>query len=119
MHIKTSFGIFILFIVPVVVRAQTLFDILLGINGILQTLFPVAILLATAAFLWGMAKFIARAGSDQGREEGKRIMVWGVIALFVIISIWGIVSFLGDVFGVDEGGTCPPPQIGVNTVSSC
>ena len=29
-------------------------------------------------------------------------MIWGVIALFVMVSIWGIIAFLGEVIGLDE-----------------
>ena len=110
----------ILLLAPSISRAQaTLFDILIAISGVLQSLFRIAVLLAVAAFFWGMAVFIFRAGSEQGREQGKRIMIWGVITLFVIVSIWSIVALLGTIFGVDQGGTCPPPQIGTNNVSTC
>ncbi|MEK7116864.1 MAG: hypothetical protein AAB837_01725 [Patescibacteria group bacterium] len=55
-------------------------------------LIPIAFTLALAIFFYGVAKYIWSAGTD--KDEGKKIMVWGVVALFVMSSIWGIVTFL-------------------------
>jgi len=46
--------------------------------------------LAVVLFFWGIVKFIAQ----DKKEEGKTMMVWGVIALFVMFTIWGIISFM-------------------------
>ena len=54
-------------------------------------------LLMLASFLvllWGLAKFIFNSGDEKKIEDGKRLMFWGVIALFVLASLAGIVSFL-------------------------
>lgn len=50
--------------------------------------------LAVIFFIGGLAKFILNAGDEKGREEGKKVMLWGIIALFVIVSMWGIVRIL-------------------------
>jgi len=60
-------------------------------------------LLMLASFLvllWGLAKFIFNSGDEKKIEDGKRLMFWGVIALFVLASLAGIVSFLKFTFGV-------------------
>ena len=50
--------------------------------------------LALLVFLWGLAKFIFHVGGDEKAvEEGKRVMKWGLLALFVGFSVWGIVIF--------------------------
>ena len=46
-------------------------------------------------FFWGLAKYIrSGAGSEKAAEEGKRVMIWGVAALFIAGSIWGIITFI-------------------------
>lgn len=66
------------------------------INGLLGLLTGVALLV----FIWGLVKFIYQADNEQGRADGKQRMVWGVIALFVLVSIWGIISFFQlSIFG--------------------
>jgi len=61
---------------------------------IVGQLIPIVLALAVLAFIWGLVKFVANAGNEQGREEGKQVMLWGIIALFVAVSIWGIVEFI-------------------------
>jgi len=75
-------------------------------KGILGTLTTVIIALALVFFFWGLAKFILASGEEEAKEEGKRIMFWGILAFVVMIGIWGIVNFLIGAFGV--GGNQPP-----------
>ena len=51
-------------------------------------------------FFWGLAQFIAKSDEEQARSEGRRRMVWGVIALFVLVSVWGMVMLIGYVTGI-------------------
>ena len=73
------------------------------IQGIISTLLPIVVALALLFFFWGLAKFILAAGDEAAKEEGKRIMIWGVVALFVMVSVWGLVYFLGNIVGVGQG----------------
>lgn len=58
-------------------------------------LVPLAFALCLLYFFWGVAKYIKTgAGSDKASEEGKRIMGWGIVGIFVAFSIWGIISFI-------------------------
>ncbi len=63
-------------------------------------------------FVWGVAKFILSAGDEKKVAEGKTLMFWGVIALFVMVSVWGIIQlFYNDFFG---GGTIGVPTLPEN-----
>ena len=80
-------------------------DIVTGI------LIPLAFVLSLLFFFWGVAKYIWEAG--QGKDEGKKIMIWGVVALFVITSVWGLVAFLQrDLLGGPGPNSIPIPTIG-------
>ena len=68
------------------------------------TLIPIAFALAFLGFIYGVAKYIWSVGSE-GKSEGKNIMVWGVIALAVMTSVWGIVRFLRSDLGISEADT--------------
>jgi hypothetical protein len=63
-----------------------------SIVGALATLF---IALAVTAFFWGIIEFIvaSRSGESKAMENGKQFMLWSVIALFVMFSIYGIIKF--------------------------
>jgi len=61
------------------------------------------IALAVAYFLWGVAKYILHSDDAKAREEGKNMMIYGVIALFVMVSMWGLVNLLDTTFfGLDS-----------------
>jgi hypothetical protein len=59
--------------------------------------------LAMLFFFWGVAQFILHSSDDKTREDGKKKMLWGVIALFVLFSINGIISVLGDTLDIPLG----------------
>lgn len=67
-------------------------------NNIIYIIFSFALLM----FFWGLAKFIGSAGSDKALADGRRLMLWGVITLFVMASVWGIVAFLQDSFEITD-----------------
>lgn len=86
-----------------------------GIFGAMKTivftiLIPAAFMLSLLLFIWGIVKFISQEG--QGKEEGKHIMVWGIVALFVASSIWGIVRFLQGEFNVTNNSAFNLPKFG-------
>jgi hypothetical protein len=63
---------------------------------------PLAFSLCLLYFFWGITKYIKNdAGSEKAVEEGKKIMLWGLVALFVVFSIWGIINFIRGEFGLD------------------
>ena len=63
----------------------------------LSALFPLLLAVAVLFFIWGVVVFIAKAGDEKARTEGKQRMVWGLVALFIIVSVWGIVALLYEI----------------------
>lgn len=107
---------------PQLVLAQTVNAILIQFAGFLSLLFPLVVALSLFLFLFGMARFIFEAGDEEGRSRGRRTMVWGVVALFVSVSLWAIVEIMQGLFGLRPDGACSPPQLNETAggqVSSC
>jgi len=107
---KIYFG-FALIILPVFASAGTLgvTETILGSAKSLVTtiLIPLVFTLALLFFFWGVAKYIWSEG--QGKEDGRKIMIWGVVALFVMTSVWGLVAFFQTEFNIT--GSESPMQI--------
>jgi len=76
-----------------------------GVAGIVRVLIPVAFGLELLYFFYGVAKFILSAGDEEKKGEGKQIMLWGVVALFVTGSLYGIISYLQGVFGITDNSS--------------
>ena len=61
---------------------------------------PVVAALALLVFLWGLAKFIfGISKDDKGLQEGKNLMKWGLIALFLLTSFWAILALVHSDLG--------------------
>ncbi len=87
-------------------------DFFVQLLPILRNVFILFIAVAFLVFFWGIAKFILHSGDEKAVEQGKRLMVWGVISLFVMVAIVGIISFLQDMF---LGGAVPGYIIRTNS----
>ena len=86
------------------------------INTINNVLVPVLFAVAFIVFLWGAFQtFIVGASSDEVKEKGKNLMLYGLIGFFVMVSIWGLVNILtGTVsFGNSTGPSGGIPKAGV------
>lgn len=66
--------------------------------GIMNQMVSIVAALALMFFFWGLANFILHSGDEAKRSEGKNIMVWGIVALFVMVSVWGLVKVLQNTF---------------------
>jgi heme/copper-type cytochrome/quinol oxidase subunit 2 len=67
---------------------------------LVDLLFPIIASLIILAFVWGMVKFIAAAGDEKAIESGKKLMIWGVVIFFILVTFWAIVLFIQDAFGL-------------------
>jgi len=80
-------------------------ELITSIGGLIKLALPIAVAAALLFFFWGVANFILKAGDPKAREEGRNRMLWGIIALFVMISVWGIVGFIQEnlnIYGEDS-----------------
>ena len=105
-------AIITLALAPAIALAQSTLGSILGtIGGLISTATPIVVALALLYFFWGLATYILAGGEEEARAKGKGMMIWGIIALFVIVSIWGLVGILQGTFGVSGGGTTAIPGV--------
>ena len=60
------------------------------LNLINNALVPFILALALLVFLWGVFRYFI-ADSSKAKEEGRNLLVWGLLAFVVMITVWGIV----------------------------
>lgn len=100
---------------PTIAFAQggytTIDNFLNALKRWIPTLTGIIFGLAIIGFLWGLMKFIFAAGSEDARESGKNIMVWGLVAIFVMASVWGIVRLAQNTFNVGDTNPIQPPRV--------
>lgn len=66
-----------------------------------SSVIPLLFALAVVMFVWGTIKFfIIDVDEESKREQGRQFMLWGIIALAVMVSVWGLVNVLATTFNV-------------------
>ncbi|MFW5853313.1 MAG: hypothetical protein ACOCU8_01600 [Patescibacteria group bacterium] len=73
--------------------------ILFLIERVLNPLIILLVALAFVVFLWGLLKYVSAGGNDEKLAEGGKLMVYGIVVLFVMVSAWGFVKILETTFG--------------------
>lgn len=94
------------FALPMLAAAENLEDTVGTVDSLLRSVIPIIMVLAILYFFWGLVKYIQAAGDAGKASEGKSIMIYGIIALFVMSAIWGLVGLLSETF-VSDGGDAP------------
>jgi len=83
-----------------------------NVLNLVKILVTIVFVLAVVAFGWGIVKFIFAGGDPTGIAKAKAFLLWGVIGMAVMASLFGLVGFLQTYFGVDAGGlNIIPPKV--------
>ena len=95
-----------------VAKPTDLTEFIVLFTNIGLSLIPFLGAIAFLMFVWGVARFIKSAGSEKEIKESKNLLIWGVVGMFALIAIWGIISFLQSEFGFGTKDGIPLiPQI--------
>ncbi len=79
--------------------------ILYIINGVL---IPLIFAISFITFLWGIYRhFISQGDSEDGQKKGRQLILYGLIGLAVMVSLWGLVNVVASTFGL-VGQAAPP-----------
>ena len=67
------------------------------INPLITLVFAIAFLY----FLWGVYKFFI-LDPDHVKEEGKNHMLYGIIGMVIMLSVYSLIHFLAGTFGIED-----------------
>ena len=100
---------------PAVAFGAVNFTVLLDLERqggeIIAKIIPIVFALAIIYFFWGIVQFIRGAGDPKKASEGKSIMIYGVIAIAVMVSLFGLVTWLQDTLGLSSTATIILPTV--------
>lgn len=98
---------------PAVAFAQgnlgNLETLLRSVGRLVDIALPIIVAIGLLVFFWGLVKFIF--GGEEAKKEGQSFMIWGIVALFVMISVWGLVRWIGNALGIGQGDTVIVPAV--------
>lgn len=71
------------------------------VGFLINSVIPILISLGVVYFIWGVIHY-AIARDEEAKAEGRGAMINGLIALLVIVSIWGLVNFMKSFIGLPK-----------------
>ena len=83
-------------------RAVDAFSLFKIIHNITYTVIPVIIGLAVLVFIYALFQFVSSAGDEEARAGAKHLIIWSVIGIFAMVSVWGLVNILSGTFNLDN-----------------
>ena len=97
---------------PIIASAQDLFGVLIFVNRFLNGLVGIIITIAIIVFFWGLVSYLTNVGEE--KHAGLIRMFYGLIAIFVMVSIWGIIHLLQNTFQIGgQNQAIIPAGIGI------
>lgn len=73
------------------------------INGIekvvINPLIGLLFALAFVYFIYGVMQFILNPTSEEVRKSGKNHMIWGLVGLFIMVAVFGIMRLILNTIG--------------------
>jgi len=95
------FAVASLLISPITVLAQDdANDVIWRLATILDALVPILIGLALILFIYGIFKYVITS-DEKTKTEAVNVIIYGVITLFVMVAVWGLVNLLIKTFHTD------------------
>ena len=70
------------------------------LNPLILFLFAAAALI----FAWGLVEFLSSPDNEEAKTKGRQHMLWGVIGMFIMISVFGIMNLIINTFGLTAPG---------------
>lgn len=68
-------------------------------SEIIQPIIYLLIALGIGYFLYGLMQFVRNQDNETAKEEGKQHMLWGVIGLAIMFSVYGILGLISGIVG--------------------
>jgi len=100
------FFTFAIFICPYITSAL---EVTRGVEGLISifkntfsSLTNILVLAALIVFMWGVIEMIL--SSSKNKFDATQKVMWGILGLFVILSVWALVALMSDSLKIPLGG---------------
>ena len=73
---------------------------------VLNPLIYLAFAISFVYFFYGVIQFLRQEASDTNktREEARDAILWGLVGMAIMFSVYGLIGFVLDTFGVSKTG---------------
>lgn len=106
---------------PAIASAQKITDVNTLTNKLTNlgnTIIQILIAFAVLYIIFNVVRYIMAAEDPEKRKSIGSAVLWGIVGLFVILSIWGLVNILSNTFSTNTNAPVQnypvlkaPPQV--------
>lgn len=113
---RIALGLGFAFMPTLVAFAQTITNVTTGITwakALMNTIIGFFIALAVFFIIWGIFDFVRSAGDEAKRTEGRDRMIYGIIGVVLMVSVYGLIGLLtGSInFGATGASSISAPAV--------
>jgi len=75
---------------------------------------PATLVVFTAGFLlfmWGLAMYLWKLKDGGDTKTGVNHMIWGLVGMLVMVSVYGIIALIANTIGVDPINPVDPGRL--------
>lgn len=72
------------------------------VDVIIVPIVEVMFLIATLVFIYGIFQMIAKADDANARKDAQNSVLWGVIGMVIMVSVYGIIRVISNTLGVGD-----------------
>src|SRR3989344_9646207 len=65
-----------------------------ALQSLFNYIFPILLLIAVFIVVWGIFQFILNSGDEEARKSGRSKILWGIVGIFLMLSVWGLINIL-------------------------
>lgn len=96
-------------VLPLVSLAADLASLLTTWTGYIKLILNFLLVLATLVFVWGIVKYVSAGGDATKVTEARNYMIWGIVGLAIMGSVWVLVNWLTGSFLTGGDNKIPTP----------
>jgi len=82
-----------------------------AINGVINLVFPVLVGIAVIVIIWAIFQMVLNAGDEEARKAGRTKLLWGIIGIFLMLSVWGLINILINTIYLDRSSAVDVPVV--------
>ncbi|MBI5400924.1 MAG: hypothetical protein HZB12_02325 [Candidatus Yonathbacteria bacterium] len=79
-------------------------DLAFQLKGYFDTAIQLMLAAGVVWVIWSAFKFVMSAGDEEKRKEGREGIIYGIIGLAIMLSVWGLVGLVTRSTGLSGTG---------------
>lgn len=85
-------------------------NLLAQLGGIISLLPKLLLGVAVVLFFWYLIQYFITDGAEDKSKAVKR-MGYSLAAIFIMVTLWGLIAFFGNAIGINPNAAPPAPQL--------